>query len=158
MGFALSPMQLTSQSFEAGGAIAERHTKEGGNVSPQLSWNDAPQGTQSFALVCHDPDAPLVSANGTYGFAHWVLYNLPADTTELEENSSAGTSGQNDFGEAGWGGPMPPPGHGNHHYFFFVLALDSELQLEPGLTMSALLEKIEPHVIGMNRLHGTYQR
>ena len=74
MGFALSAMQLTSSAFATGGAIPSKHTGEGVDVSPELSWSDAPQGTKSFAVVCHDPDAPLVTP-GRYGYVHWVLYN-----------------------------------------------------------------------------------
>lgn len=63
-----------------------------------------------------------------------------------------------DFGELGYGGPLPPPGHGVHHYFFILMALDRELNLEPGLMLWQLMAKVEPHVIGMNRLMGIYQR
>ncbi len=157
MGFALSDMTLTSSAFADGGAIPTKHTGEGEDVSPALSWTDAPEGTKSFALICHDPDAPLVKP-GTYGFVHWVLYGIPGAATGLEEGVAEYTQGDNDFGNAGYGGPMPPPGHGTHRYFFWLLALDSEPGLSPGLSMWALLEKIEPHVIGMNRLMGTYSR
>ncbi len=157
MGFALSSMQLTSNAFTSGGAIPTRHTGEGDDVSPALTWRDAPEGTRAFAVICHDPDAPLVQ-RGSYGFVHWVLYNLPGSTNALSEGDDAGTPGVNDFGNRGYGGPMPPEGHGVHHYFFWVLALDAELNLPVGLTLSELLEKVEPHLLGMNRLVGTYQR
>ena len=157
MGFALSDMQLTSTAFESRGAIPARHTGEAEDVSPALEWSDAPDGTKAFAVICHDPDAPLVTP-GTYGFVHWVLYNLPGSTTRLEEGASEGTVGANDFGGTGYGGPMPPEGHGVHHYFFWVLALDKDLDLEAGLTLWEFLERAEPHIIGMNRLVGTYQR
>jgi Raf kinase inhibitor-like YbhB/YbcL family protein len=157
MGFALSPITLTSSTFNPGGAIPKNATMEGENISPQLGWSNVPEGTKSFAIICHDPDAPLVTP-GKYGFVHWVLYNLPASVTTLAEGSKQGTAGKNDFGETGYGGPMPPPGHGTHHYFFMVLALNAELNLPAGLTMWELLEKIEPHLLGMNRLVGTYQR
>ena len=157
MGFALSTMQLTSTAFEPGGAIPAKFTGEAEDVSPALAWTDAPEGTKSFALICHDPDAPLVKP-GTYGFVHWVLYGIPDSVSELSEGVGDFVEGANDFGNTGYGGPMPPPGHGTHHYFFWLLALDSELQLPPGLTLWELLEKIEPNVIGMNRLVGTYSR
>ena len=136
MGFALSDMQLTTTAF---------------------SWSDAPEGTQSFALICHDPDAPLIKP-GTYGFVHWVLYGIPGDATGLDEGTGDFTCGVNDFGNQGYGGPAPPPGHGTHHYFFWLFALDAELDLPPDLTMWQLLEKIEANVIGMNRLMGSYSR
>lgn len=157
MGFALSDMQLTSSAFEQHGTIPAKYSGEGDDVSPPLAWKDAPEGTQSFAIICHDPDAPLIKP-GAYGFVHWVLYNLPASTTRLEEGTGEGTVGSMDFGKQGYGGPMPPEGHGTHHYFFWVLALDKNLNLEPGLSLQAFLEKAEPHVIGMNRLVGTYKR
>ena len=157
MGFALSDMTLTSSAFDAGGSIPARYSGEAEDVSPALAWGNVPDGTRSFALICHDPDAPLVTP-GQYGFVHWVLYGIPGSVTELPEGIGDYVQGVNNFGNAGYGGPMPPEGHGTHHYFFWLLALDSEPDLEPGLTMWELLEKIEPSVIGMNRLVGTYSR
>lgn len=158
MPFALSDMKLSSTAFDDNGVIPSRHTGEGEDTSPPLSWSLAPEGSQSFAVICHDPDAPLVAENGTYGFVHWVLYNLPAGTTSLEEATQAGTPGQNNFGHVGYGGPMPPEHHGLHRYYFWILALDQNLDLEPGLTLWEFLQRAEPHIIGMNRLVGTYQR
>lgn len=159
MGFALSlDLQLTSSSFTANGAIPSKHTGEGEDVSPALSWSNAPAGTKSFAVICHDPDAPLVSANGTYGFVHWVLYNIPGDVNSLVEDCSDFTQGQTNFDRTGYGGPMPPNGHGQHQYYFWVLALDIEPDLAEGLDMWQLLAKVEPHTLAMNRLVGTYQR
>ncbi len=158
MGFAPSAMQLTSNVFENCGKIPSKYTGEGVDVSPPLSWTDVPDGTKGFAIICHDPDAPLVSANGTYGFVHWVLYNIPANVHSLEEGVSAYTQGQNNFGNPGYGGPMPPEGHGTHQYYFWVLALEKATDLPEGLNMWQLLEELEPHIIGMNRLIGTYKR
>jgi len=157
MGFALSDMTLTSSAFDRGGPIPTRHTGEGEDVSPALSWRGQPNGTKSYALICHDPDAPLVKP-GTYGFVHWVLYGIPGSIVEFPEGGGDCIQGINDFGKPGYGGPMPPEGHGTHHYFFWLLALDADVDLEPGLTMWGLLEKIEPNVIAMNRLVGTYTR
>ena len=158
MGFALSKLQLTSSAFQNGGAIPRKYTGEGEDVSPALAWTQVPDGTQAFALICHDPDAPLIAKGGTYGFVHWVLYNIPASVTSLAEGKAEYTTGKNDFGKAGYGGPMPPNGHGTHHYYFWLLALKDSTELEPGLTLWQLLQRVEPHVIGMNRLLGTYQR
>ena len=158
MGFALSTMQLVSPAFRQGGRIPAKYTGEGENVSPPLSWSGAPSGTRSFAVICHDPDAPLISKHGTYGFVHWVLYNIPAATNSLDEGTTAFTAGKNDFGKTGYGGPMPPDGHGDHHYYFWILALDHETQLEGGLELWELLQEIEPRVTGMNRLMGIYAR
>jgi len=150
-------MQLTSSAFEQGGRIPAKHTGEAEDVSPALAWNGAPEAARSFAIVCHDPDAPLVS-KGTYGYVHWVLYNIPATVTSLPEGAKDYTQGVSDFGKPGYGGPMPPNGHGTHHYYYWVFALSEELNLPPGLTLWQLLEKIEPCTLGMNRLVGTYSR
>jgi Raf kinase inhibitor-like YbhB/YbcL family protein len=158
MGFALSKMQVKSDSFEQDGMIPSKHTGEGADVSPALQWTDQRQGTKAFAIICHDPDAPLVSGNGTYGFVHWVLYNIPGEVNRIEENVDEYTSGKNDSGQIGYTGPMPPNGHGFHRYYFWVLALNEDSELEEGLTLWELLAKIEPHVIGMNRLVGRYHR
>ena len=157
MGFALSAMEVISTAFDAGGAIPSKHTGEGADVSPALAWQGAPANTGAFAVLCHDPDAPLVTPVG-YGFVHWVLYNIPPDVRALAEGTGEYTQGVSDFGKAGYGGPMPPPGHGIHHYYFWVLALEKHLPLPPGLSMGGLLEQIEPVVTGMNRLVGTYRR
>lgn len=158
MGFALSDMLLSSTAFSQGGAIPIRYTGEGEDVSPDLSWRNAPDGTESCAIICHDPDAPLVSAVGTYGFVHWVYYNIPASVTRLEVGSSDYTNGTTDFGSEAYGGPMPPVGHGRHNYYFWVLALNASLNLESGLSMIEFLARAEPSITGMNRLVGNFQR
>lgn len=158
MGFAPSSMQLTSPAFDHEGHIPRQHTGEGEDVSPALRWHNPPAGTAGFAVICHDPDAPLVSPGGTYGFVHWTLYNIAGDVLHLGEGTALGTQGKNDFGNLGYNGPLPPQGHGQHRYYFWVLALDKALDLPAGLTLWELLARIEPHLLGMNRLTGTYRR
>lgn len=158
MGFALSEMRLTSAAFEEGASIPRRHAAEGDNLSPPLAWTSLPRESQSLVVFCHDPDAPLVTARGTYGFVHWVLYDIPASVTGLPEAVADYSAGRNDFGNIGYGGPMPPPGHGLHRYFFWVLALRQAPQLNGGLTLWEVLEKVEPSIVGMNRLMGIYER
>lgn len=158
MGFALSDMSVRSTAFAEGSAIPTKHTGEGEDVAPPLAWSNPPEGTRSFVVLCHDPDAPLVTGAGNYGFVHWVAYNIPASVTSLPEGGGQYTEGGNDFGDVGYGGPMPPDGHGTHRYYFWVLALDDEPNLEPGLTMWEVLAKVEPNLIGMNRLVGIYER
>jgi len=158
MGFALSDMQVTSPAFQPGATIAARHTGEGDDVSPALAWSGAPSHCRSFAVFCHDPDAPLVTGRGTYGFVHWSLYNIPASVDRLPEGVNEYTAGKNDFGKTGYGGPLPPNGHGVHQYYFWVLALNDDPGLDPGLTLWELLERTESLIIGMNRLVGLYER
>lgn len=157
MGFALSTLTLTSSAFEPLGRIPKKHTGDAEDVSPALAWSNVPDGTKSFALVVHDPDAPLITPTA-YGFVHWVLYNIPGGVTQLEEGVKGYTNGVTNFGKQGYGGPLPPEGHGTHHYYFWLFALNADLNLPAGLSMLELFAKIEPHVIGMNRLIGTYSR
>lgn len=152
-------LSLTSSAFEPGGKIPAKHTGEGNHTSPSLAW-ELPEGEtaiRSFAVIADDPDAPVV-ANGRYGFAHWSIYNIPADVRSLAEGTKEYTVGPNDTGGDGYFGPMPPPGHGPHHYYFIVLALESEPDLPPGLSIPELLKAVGPSVAGVGRLVGTYER
>ena len=145
-------LRVTSPAFDGHGAIPERHTGDGEDVSPPLEWTGVPEGTRAFAVVVHDPDAPLVE-----GFTHWVAYGIAGDAEGLSEGGADVTQGVNSMGEAGYMGPAPPPGHGPHHYYFWVYALDEDLALEPGLDRRALLARIEDHVIEQARVIGTYE-
>src|SRR5262249_2953182 len=102
-------------------------------------------------------DAPLATPDG-YGFVHWLLYNIPASVTTLTEGEAGYTTGATGFGKPKYGGPLPPPGPGVPHYYFWVLALEAEPKLKPGPPMRELVAAIEPNVIAMNRLVGTYSR
>jgi len=148
----VADLRISSPAFENHKSIPERHTGDGEDVSPALEWSGVPEGTKSFAVVVHDPDAPLVD-----GFTHWVAYGIPADATGLGESGEGVTQGKNSFGNTGYSGPAPPPGHGTHHYYFWVYALDDDLNLEPGLDRRALIDRIEDHVLEQARLVGTYK-
>ncbi len=150
-----SGMALNSSAFSNDGAIPVKYTAKGDNLSPPLSWSSAPNNTKSFAVLCQDPDA----AGGN--FTHWIIFNLPANTSQLNEAVPAnGTlangakQGNNDFGKVGYSGPDPPSGV--HHYVFTVYALDSELNLNPGANKSDFLNAIKGHVLAQGTLTGTY--
>lgn len=145
-------LAIRSSAFEPHGRIPERHTGDGDDVAPALEWTGVPAGTESFAVVVHDPDAPLVD-----GFTHWVAYGIPGDATGLPEGGGDAVSGNNSFGKHGYNGPMPPEGHGPHHYYFWVYALDQDLGLQPGSDRRELLDRIEDHVIEQARVIGTYE-
>ena len=151
-------MQLTSSAFNQGGAIPSQYTGEGTDISPPLNWSDAPEGTQSFAVICHDPDAPLITTQGTYGFVHWTLYNIPASINHLAEATPEHTQGKSDFVIPVTAGRCLPMAMACTNIISGILALDSDREIEGGLTLWQLLERIEPNVIAMNRLVGTYQR
>lgn len=150
----MASLTITSPSFQTGQKIPRKYTGEGDDVSPALSWTGAPSATQEYALICDDPDAPRPQP-----WVHWVLYKIPANTTSLAEGSKGiGIDGTNSWPREGYGGPMPPPGHGVHHYHFKVYALDAPLELGPGATKEVLLKAIDDHVIGKGELVGTYER
>ena len=155
-------MKLRSRAFAAGGGIPARYTCDGADVSPPLTWGEAPSGTKSFALVVDDPDAPDPKAP-RMRWVHWVLYDLPADARELREDVKsaadlpAGTRiGKNDWKKAAWGGPCPPVGR--HRYFFTLYALDAALGDRGPLTKRELEAAIAGHVLGKAELVGTYER
>ncbi len=148
----VADLRISSPAFENHGRIPDRHTGDGEDVAPPLEWSGVPERTKAFAVVVHDPDAPLVD-----GFTHWVAYGIAGDATGLGEGGDGVTSGKNSFGNTGYNGPAPPPGHGTHHYYFWVYALDDDLNLEPGLDRRALIDQIEDHVIEQARMVGTYK-
>jgi hypothetical protein len=150
--------EITSTAFSDGGMIPKRFTCDGPDVSPQLGWTRAPAGTQGFALIMDDPDAPV----GTW--VHWVIYNLPANTRELPEGvekqeqlASGAIQGRNDFRRIGYGGPGPPPGK-RHRYYFKLYALDTELTLKAGATKPELERAMKSHILGKTELMGRYGR
>lgn len=127
---AVPGFELSSTDITDGQRLREQQVSGilgagGEDISPQLSWSGAPEGTLSYAVTIYDPDAPTQS-----GFWHWAVFNLPADTSELASNASRdGLPGdavqlRNDGGFAGYAGAAPPPGHGTHHYFTAVHAVD----------------------------------
>jgi len=147
-------LRMTSSAFDGGARIPRAYTGEGKDVSPPLSWGSLPDGVRELALICDDPDAPR-----SQPFVHWVLYGLPPDLPGLPEGGTGGgTEGRNDFGRTGYGGPMPPPGHGIHHYHFQLYALDTTLGLKPDATKTDLLAAMEGHVLAQGELVGTFER
>ena len=144
--------ELSSSAFNEGQPIPRRHSCDGENVSPPLSWSSPPDGTRSLALILHDPDAP------SGDFTHWVGWNIDPGTDGLEEGEHPPAEGANGFGENGYGGPCPPPGHGAHRYQHELFALDTELDLEPESSREQLEDAIEGHVLGGAELIGTYER
>ncbi|RJR39509.1 MAG: YbhB/YbcL family Raf kinase inhibitor-like protein [Desulfobacteraceae bacterium] len=154
-------MRLTSPQFQDKGEIPRKFTCEGEDVSPALTWSDAPEGTKSFALMVDDPDAPD-PANPRMTWVHWVLYNIPAASTSLpeavkEKDLPEGTlPGLNDWKKTGYGGPCPPIG--KHRYFHKLYALDSVLPDLNKPTKAKLEKAIEGHVLSKAELIGVYRK
>lgn len=146
-------MKLTSPTFSHNKAIPAKYTCDGENISPALQWSDVPSGTNSFALIVDDPDAPAKV------WVHWILFNIPDTTKALFENTDQGPfiQGATDFnGKQGYGGPCPPSG--THHYHFTLYALDTLLDLPAGTTKEALLNAMQGHILEKTTLIGAYQR
>ncbi len=148
---------VKSDSFSDGGMIPAKYTCDGANISPQLSWDNAPKDTKSFVLICEDPDAPM----GT--FTHWILYDIPADVHELPENlpkdkvlPNGAKQGIADFKKIGYGGPCPPSG--THRYYFKLYSLDTLLNLEPGLKKEDILKAMNGHILAQGQIMGKYTR
>lgn len=153
---------LQSSAFEAGQVIPKKYTGDGPDVSPPLTWSGLPEGTKEVALIVDDPDAPTSEP-----WVHWVIYKIPANVNSLPEGvpKSATLSdpadalqGITSFRKVGYGGPLPPAGHGPHRYYFKIYALDASLDLGPGIDKKALLKAMSPHIIAEGELMGTYQR
>jgi len=152
------PMTITSDAFEEGGRIPVKYTCDGEDVSPPLEWSEVPDGAEALCLVCTDPDAP----SGTW--THWLLANIPAEKSGLEEGISpqdlAGmdvVQGANDFGKTEYGGPCPPPGP-PHRYYFRLVALDSPLDAGNGDKANRVLDEASAHKIEEAELMGRYAR
>ena len=153
---------LTSTAFHDGSAIPKKYTCDGEDLSPPLQWREALAGTQSFALVMDDPDAPP----GTW--VPWVIYNLPATSVSLPEGvakSQEGPDGSmqglvwgvDTFSRIGYYGPCPPPGK-PHHYYFTLYALHAPLHLPPKATKPQLDGRMQGHILGQAVWMGTYGR
>jgi Raf kinase inhibitor-like YbhB/YbcL family protein len=152
-GVKAATLTVTSRSFASGGAIPVDLTCDGANRSPQLTWSAPPQGTQTFAIIANDPDAP------SGDFTHWVLFNVAGDALSVAEGVDPATlgaaAGSNGFNQQGYGGPCPPK-YEIHHYVFQVYALDSKIAAPAGATREAVEAALSGHVLGEGSLVGTF--
>lgn len=160
-------MKLISSDFQHQEMLSKKHEfngfgGSGDNISPQLSWNDTPEGTQSFAVTVYDPDALTGS-----GFWHWVAFDIPAELTSLGENSGSATEvistfftqSNNDFGLAGYGGVCPPEGDSAHSYIFTVHALGvDKLGIDNKTSNAVARFLIHANSLASASLTGFYQR
>ncbi|HSO19748.1 MAG TPA: YbhB/YbcL family Raf kinase inhibitor-like protein [Desulfosarcina sp.] len=143
-------MKLTSRAFGHRKSIPVKFTCQGENVSPELTIQAVPMGARSLALTMDDPDAPGKT------FDHWVLYDIAPETVTIAEGDSPGTSGVNDFGDTGYGGPCPPSGI--HRYRFKAYALDKRLELPEGARKDDLEKQMAGHILAESELIGRYSK
>lgn len=147
---------LSSNDITDGGVLPDAQVQAKGNSSPHLKWSGAPEGTKSYAVTCYDPDAPTGS-----GFWHWTVANIPADVTELPAGGpvpSGAVEGRTDFGEPGYGGAAPPPGHGPHRYIFTVFAVDTDrLDVTPDNSGAVFGFNLHFHTLAKASITATYE-
>ena len=149
---------IHSSAFQHKKDIPAKYTCQGEDVSPPLSWEEVPEGTETYALIMDDPDAP----NDI--FTHWLIFNIPVETTEVPEaiptngELSDGTrQGANDFGNTGYAGPCPSPGE-RHRYRFNFYALNKHLNLEGGTSKTQIIAAMEGAILDRYELIGMFER
>ena len=154
-------LKVTSNAFQHAGSIPAQYTCEGKDISPPLAWAGLPNNTKSVAMIVDDPDAPD-PAKPQRVYVHWVVYNIPAQTTSFAENASksgmpaGAVQGKNDWGKPEYGGPCPPIGR--HRYFFKLYALDTTLAGLKDATKADVERAMKGHVVDSGELMGTYQK
>lgn len=146
-------LTVTSTAFLPGAMIPQQYSCHGADISPPLSWQGAPKGTQSFALIMNDPDAP------NRDWVHWLLINIPANINQLPESMTSPFDGivygSNSWEKTRYNGPCPPSG--THHYYFNLYALDTVLNLPTGFHKADLQELLQQHTLATATLIGIFK-
>jgi Raf kinase inhibitor-like YbhB/YbcL family protein len=149
------PLQITSAPWSDGGVVPDKYSCAGPGgfasmTSPAVEWKNPPAGTQSFVLLLHDPDAH--ARKSVDDITHWIVFNIPADSTGLPEGVQAdapatiGVQGANIMGRPGYMGPCAPAGP-PHHYTLELYALDTKLDLAAGASRDDIMKAMEGHVL-----------
>jgi hypothetical protein len=148
-------LTIRSEAFAAQQPIPKKHTGDGEDVSPSLSWSGAPTGVAEWALIVDDPDAPTPEP-----WVHWVLFKIPASASGLEEGAipPGALEGKNSWGTLGYRGPAPPKGHGVHHYHFKVYALREPITLGAGADKASLIKAMQGKTLAQGEVIGAYRR
>ncbi|MBR2068924.1 MAG: YbhB/YbcL family Raf kinase inhibitor-like protein [Candidatus Gastranaerophilales bacterium] len=154
--FKLSSNELQNNMPLPNAQVYNGYGCHGGNISPQLSWQNIPSGAKSFAIICHDPDAPR--PNGWY---HWLVVNIPLSVNSIKQGEKIKGSLETitDFETKGYGGACPPVGHGVHRYNFSVYALDVEkLQVSENTAPKEVEAQVLKHTIAKSTITGLFER
>ncbi|MCW4025673.1 MAG: YbhB/YbcL family Raf kinase inhibitor-like protein [Candidatus Bathyarchaeota archaeon] len=146
----MEALTVKSKAFEHGKQIPPKYTCDQTGTSPPLSISGVPKTSKSLTLIMDDPDAP----SGT--FVHWIIWNIPPQTSEINEDTAPGVEGLNSGGEIGYTPPCPP--YGTHRYVFKIYALDCELALSKKSNKQDLEAALQGHVIAKAELLGLYSR
>ncbi|MCL1977785.1 MAG: YbhB/YbcL family Raf kinase inhibitor-like protein [Candidatus Bathyarchaeota archaeon] len=145
----MDKLVIKSPAFEANQKIPKKYTCEGDGINPPLTIEGIPNQTKSLALIFDDPDA----VNGV--FNHWIMWNIPASTAKIEENSASGIEGVNSGHRKGYYPPCPPSG--SHRYIFKIYALNQTINLPESTKKPALQKAIHDHILAEGELVGIYR-
>jgi Raf kinase inhibitor-like YbhB/YbcL family protein len=135
---------------------------DGDDLSPQLSWSGAPGGTEAFAVLAYDPDAPTGS-----GWWHWQIVNIPKNVQVLKTGAGSAVKSMapkgsrqiaNDYGVKGFGGACPPQGHGVHRYQFTVYALSKMLDLPEDASGALTGYMVKANALASATIEALYER
>jgi Raf kinase inhibitor-like YbhB/YbcL family protein len=143
-------LSVKSPAFENGKLIPRKYSCDGEDINPPLTIEGIPKDAKTFVLVVDDPDA----ASGT--FDHWIVWNIPASASKIDEKTMPGTEGINSARQKGYMGPCPP--WGTHRYFFRVYALDTEINLYVSSKKKDVERAMQGHVLAKGELMGLYRR
>lgn len=158
-------MTLTTAAFPDGGQIPVKYSQAGEQVSPALTWSNAPPGTQSFVLHMHDPD--VARNRTTEDQVHWLVWNIPGTATALPEGVPQGPQlkdGSHQISASGpvYRGPGAPATGPVHHYTFELYALDTKLDVQPGAdaweSRTKVWQAMNGHVLGKAVYVGLFRR
>ncbi|MFP4403373.1 MAG: YbhB/YbcL family Raf kinase inhibitor-like protein [Candidatus Woesearchaeota archaeon] len=143
-------LKITIPAYKNGEVIPKKYTCDGENINPKIIINNAPKSADTFVLIFDDPDAP----NNT--FTHWVVFNIPAQTNIILENTIPGIEGENDFKKTNYSGPCPPSG--THRYYFHLYAIQGKLLFKEGASRKEIEKKMQDKIIESASYMGKYER
>lgn len=156
MTLQLISLDLTHNKTLPNTQVHDKYGYEGKNLSPQLTWANAPSNTKSYAIICHDPDAPRPT-----GWYHWLIVNIPKNINSIPQGGhiEGALETITDFQEPGYGGAAPPAGHGVHRYNFTIYALDVEkIDVTKDTPPTEVENIVKDHALQHATITGLYEK